>query len=59
MKRASYREAIDWLVSYDDNDWVKDTNPIISVSAALISDLFDVEEARVISDIRKKQDVLD
>ena len=59
MKRASYREAIDWLVSYDDNDWVKDTNPIISVSAALISDLFDVEEARVISDIRKKRDVLD
>ena len=58
MKRASYREAINWLASYDDNEWLKDTSPIMSVSAALVSDIFGVDEARVMADIRRMKAML-
>lgn len=54
MKRASYREAIKWIVYNDDIEWLDDEDPIPSVSAALISDMFDVEHEKVVSDLKRE-----
>jgi len=53
MKRASYKHAIEWLANYDDCSWIneKDNEPMLSISAALVADLFDVDERRVRRDI--------
>lgn len=58
MKRASYRDAVRWMVYNDDTEWTHDEEPIISVTAALVADMFDVEQDKIISDIRRalKQD---
>lgn len=54
MKRASYREAIAWLAYNDDTEWLKDTDPVESVSTALVADLFGVDVERVTKDLRRK-----
>lgn len=54
MKRPSYKEAIFWLAANDDCYWLLDEEPIISVSAALVQDLFGVETEKLFKDIRKK-----
>lgn len=51
MKRASYRDAIAWIALNDDTEWLRDETPMISVTAALVSDLFDVPEDRIIKDL--------
>ena len=60
MKRPGYREAIRWIIDNDDNEWLDDDNdpiaPIISVTAALVADLFDVETSRIIRDLRKAKE---
>jgi len=53
MKRPGYREAIQRMVLNDDTTWVEDDEPIISVTAAMIADLFDVDQKKVIQDIQK------
>jgi enoyl reductase-like protein len=56
MKRPGYREAIDWLAGNDDCHWLGDYDahgPIISVPAALVRDLFDVTDERLLADIRR------
>lgn len=55
MKRPSYREAIQWLIDNDDNEWLDDEGPIVSVTAALVADLFGIDIDRVITDLRKKR----
>ena len=54
MKRPAYRTAIKWIAINDDTQWLHDDEPIISVTAALIIDLFDVDEHRFIRDLRKE-----
>lgn len=54
MKRPGYREAIRWMVLNDDTSWVDDERPIITVTAGMVADLFDVEQARVIKDLRRE-----
>lgn len=53
MKRASYREAIQWLAYNDDTQWLSDSDPIESVSTALVADLFGVDVERVTKDLRR------
>ena len=53
MRRPGYREAIEWLAHNDDCYWLGDNNPSISVSSALVRDLFDVDDARLIADLRR------
>lgn len=53
MKRASYRDAIRWIAENDDVEWLEDDDPIPSVTAVLVADLFDVEVDRVTGDLRK------
>lgn len=54
MKRPGYREAIRWIALNDDCYWLEDDEPIISVTAVMVSHLFDVDADRVISDLRRE-----
>jgi len=54
MKRPSYREAIRWIASNDDTEWVANNEPSISVTAALVADLFDVDDDKVTADLRRQ-----
>ncbi|AKY02695.1 hypothetical protein RCSAXON_28 [Rhodobacter phage RcSaxon] len=57
MKRPGYREAIQWLALNDDCEWLNDGDnwgPIISVTAALVRDLFDVDEQKLFTDLRQE-----
>lgn len=56
MKRPGYREAVEWLAGNDDCYWLGDYDrhgPIISVSAAMVRDLWDVSDAKIIADLRR------
>lgn len=53
MKRPGYREAVEWLAGNDDCYWLGDDEPIPSVAACMIRDLFDVEESKLYTDIRR------
>lgn len=55
MKRPGYREAIEWLACNDDCHWLGDYDahgPIISVSAALVRDLWGVSDEKLLKDLR-------
>ena len=56
MKRPGYREAVEWLVLNDDVEWATfdppDACASVSVTGALVCDLFGVETERLRSDIR-------
>lgn len=57
MKRASYREAIQWMADNDDTEWVEEEeDTLISVTGALIADIFDVPQERVKDDLRRALD---
>jgi hypothetical protein len=52
MRRPGYREAIEWLAGNDDCYWLADVqNGALSVSCALVRDLWDVSEGRIKADI--------
>lgn len=53
MRRPGYREAIDWIAGNDDCYWLAEAEPCISVSTALVRDLWDVSDDRIIRDIRR------
>lgn len=50
MKRASYRDAVDWCAQ---NDSAGDDDPPVSV--CLVADLFDVPQAKVAADVIKRR----
>jgi hypothetical protein len=60
MKRPGYREAVEWMVLNDDVEWatydpecVESGCASISVTGALVRDLFGVETERLRADIRR------
>lgn len=53
MRRPGYREAVDWLAGNDDCYWLAEDEIIPSVSACMIRDLFDIEDAKLYADIRR------
>lgn len=57
VKRPGYREAVEWLVLNDDVEWATLDPPnacaTISVTGALVRDLFGVETERLRTDIRR------
>jgi hypothetical protein len=61
MKRASYRDAIDWMVFNDDTNWltpdsILDGADIIpSVTASLVADIFGVTTEGVTADLRRRK----
>lgn len=52
LSRPSYRRALCWLACNDDCDWVNEDDPAISVSAALVADMFGKSDEVVISDLK-------
>lgn len=54
MKRASYREAVYWLAWNDDTHWLDDEHPMLSVSTAMISDIFGVGDEKITADLRRE-----
>jgi hypothetical protein len=53
MKRASYREAVEWIARNDDTEWLNEIPQYASVTACLVADLFGVDEDRVFKDLRR------
>jgi hypothetical protein len=53
MKRPGYRESIEWIAHNDDCHWTRDPDPMMSVTAAMVRDLFDVPDAKVIADVTR------
>lgn len=38
--RATYKRAIEWIAGNDDNEWLRDPHPTLSVTASLVADLY-------------------
>jgi hypothetical protein len=56
MKRASYREAVQWIACNDNTGSKDDESEIASyVSTLLIADIFAVEPERVARDVMKQR----
>lgn len=54
MARAlPYASAIQWIADNDDTEWLWDGKDYLSVSAALVCDLYGKTEQEVARDIRK------
>lgn len=53
MTRPSYKEALRWLALNDDCEWLKDDEPALSVAAALVADMFEKEDNKLIADLRR------
>jgi hypothetical protein len=53
MRRPGYREAIEWIAQNDDCHWTLDEEPIMSVTASMVRDLYDVPDAKVLADITR------
>ena len=50
---ASYQQALEWIVLNDDTEWLESENePIISVTASLVADLYGRTEEEIIADLR-------
>ena len=52
MRRPGYREAVEWIALNDDTEWLDADIPIISVTAAMVRDLYGVKDDRLFRDIR-------
>lgn len=55
MRKPGYREAIAWLAGNDDCYWIGDHDghgPMLSVSASMVRDLYDVTDDRLIADLK-------
>lgn len=54
---ASYKSAIEWIASDDDTDWLDDEEQVIlSVTASMVSHLWNKDDATIIADIRKARE---
>jgi len=54
MRRPGYREAVEWLAHNDDCYWLGDHDAhglMLSVTASLVRDLFDVTDERLSADL--------
>lgn len=56
MARASYDDAIAWIIEMDDVEWLPDY-PVsnISVTACMVRDIFQKTEEQVIDDLKREQ----
>lgn len=61
MKRASYREAIDWIAQMDscaDPDALEPEIVQDLITSALVATIFDVESIKVGNDVVRRRQVL-
>ena len=52
-KSAKYENAIEWIASEDDTEWLNDEDPSPSVTACLVADIFGTTIEQVTRDLRK------
>ena len=54
--RPSYRRALRWIVENDDTEWLSDEggDVTLSVTAALVADLFGLTDEKVDKDLRRE-----
>jgi hypothetical protein len=50
---ARYTEAIRWIAENDDTEWLDEVDPIASVTACLVADVFGKGLLEVTRDLRK------
>ncbi len=57
-KRASYRDAVAWIAGNDDTEFMdaERGQECLSVTAALVIDLFGVPESKFRADLRRELD---
>lgn len=55
--KPSFRAAIQWMADNDDTEWLSDEEPTLSVTAALVADLFGAEHERVVKSLRRALEV--
>lgn len=53
MKRMGYHACLEWLLDNDDCEWLNEPDDPISVSAALVADIFGKDEATIAANLRK------
>jgi hypothetical protein len=53
-KRLGYYEALLWLILNDDTEWLNDENPIPSVTAAFLADIFGKDIETVTRDLKRE-----
>lgn len=57
MARAiGYKAALDWIINNDDTEWLEDDEPIISVTAAFVADIYDVDQNKVVADLKRRKE---
>ena len=55
--RPSYRRALQWIIDYDDTEWLEaneDEAAALSVTASLVADLFGHCDEKVARDLRRE-----
>lgn len=57
MRSPSYQEAIQWMATHDDTEWISIEDPLPSVTACMVSDLFNVPIETVIDDLRRSEGI--
>lgn len=57
MRSPSYQDAIRWMAEHDDTEWITDEEPLPSVTACMVSDLFNVPVETVIGDLRQAEGI--
>jgi hypothetical protein len=55
---APYMEALAWIVLNDDTEWLDDENGSLSVSAALVADIYRRTDEEVTADLLKRREQL-
>jgi hypothetical protein len=50
-----YRDALDWMLDNDDVSFVEEEDPAISVTGAIVADIYDRTNEEVIEDLRKRR----
>jgi hypothetical protein len=50
---ARYQDAIEWIAYNDDTEFLADDEPMLSVSASLVADLWGKTKEQCIADIRR------
>ncbi|MBL4820380.1 MAG: hypothetical protein JKY98_05235 [Gammaproteobacteria bacterium] len=54
--RPSYKKAIHWIVDNDDCEWLEDgAEAPLSISAALVADVFNRSDKEVRQDLRQQE----
>lgn len=54
VRRPGYREAVEWIALNDDvSDWIESDGERVTVTGAMVRDLYGVEPDRLLRDIQR------